>query len=151
MSLQKTRPCRSDPRWLIEFNALPPEGDQPANIEILGLQGPEAHCGFSVVLPNTAAAIVRSSAVSASRFLQQPSNPIARRRFVHAFPFGVQIGGPRPALEQESDDAELLLACRLRTGATTPCGLNGKMQRRRASLVRLPRIGSAVYQRSHGG
>jgi hypothetical protein len=94
---------------------------------------------------------VRYSAVLASRFLQQASNPITRRSFVHFFTFAVLIGRLRATLEQKADDADLLLTCLLRTGAASPGGLNRKMQRRRASLVRLPRIGTGVYQRSYGG
>ncbi len=89
---------------------------------------------------------------SAPRFTdQQASNPITRRSFVHLFTFAVAIGRPRAALEQKADDADLLLARPLRTGAAAPCGLNGKMQRRRPSLVRLPWIGAGVYQRSYRG
>jgi hypothetical protein len=91
------------------------------------------------------------SAVSASRLLQQTSNPITRRSFVHSFTAGVPIGRPRTALEEQADDADLLLACLLRAAAATPGGLNGKVQRRRSRFVRLSRIGPGVYQRSYGG
>ena len=90
-------------------------------------------------------------AVSANGLLQDALNPIAGRRFVHLLPFSVPIGRPRAALEQKGDDADLLLPCRLRTGAATPCGLNGKVQWRRPGLVRLTRVGTGFHQCSHGG
>ena len=83
------------------------------------------------------------------RFLQQAQNPIARRSLVHLFTFAVPIGRPRAALEQEPDDAGLLLACPLRTAAGLACGLNGQMERHRPGLVRLPQIGAGVYQRPY--
>src|SRR5262245_28003472 len=60
----------------------------------------------------------------------------------------ILVRRPRTMFQQELDDAGLLPACLFRAAPTSPCRLDGEMQRRRARFVRFPRVRPAVQQRS---
>ena len=79
---------------------------------------------------------------------EQRPNPRARCRLTHLFASPVFVGA---ALQQQPDDARLLLAGVLGTAPSSASGLNGEVQGRRPGLVWRSRVGTAIQQRSNRG
>src|SRR3954466_16088137 len=78
------------------------------------------------------------------------SNPFTGHYLIDLLAPRILVGQFGPTFEQELDDVGLLPTCLVRTATPAPRVLNGKVQRRRGRLVRLPRSGAAVQQRADG-
>ena len=68
---------------------------------------------------------------------------------MHRFAVPIPVGRLCAALQQQPDDAGLLLTRVRRTAPASPGGLNGQVQGRRPGLVWLPRLRPAIQQRSY--
>ena len=68
--------------------------------------------------------------LASARFHKQGSNPPAGRSLTHLFAASIAVGRLCAALQQQPDDAPLLLTRLRRTAPASPGGLNGKVQGR---------------------
>jgi hypothetical protein len=88
--------------------------------------------------------------LASARIHEQGSNPLAGRSLMHLFALSIPVGRLCAALQEESDDAGLLLTRLRGTAPSSPGGLNGKVQGRGPRLVRQPRVRPAIKERSYG-
>ena len=65
---------------------------------------------------------------SGIRFHKQGSNPLAGRSLMHLFASSIAVGRLCAALQQQPDDACLLITRLRRTAASSARVLNGKVQ-----------------------
>ena len=68
--------------------------------------------------------------LASARIDKQGSNPLAGRSLMHLFASSITIGRLCAALQQQADDAGLLLTRVRRTAPSSPGGLNRKVQGR---------------------
>jgi hypothetical protein len=66
--------------------------------------------------------------LASARIHEQGSNPLAGRSLMHLFALSIPVGRLCAALQEQPDDAGLLLTRLWRTAASSPGGLNGKVQ-----------------------
>ena len=78
---------------------------------------------------------------------EQRPDPFAGGRLIDPLAVGVLVGRGGAVLQQEADNAGLLLTGRFRTAAGLSGGLNRQVQGGRARLVWLQGIGAGLQQR----